>query len=197
VRGGRLPPVPALLLLPPIPASYTIRDLTRHATLDVGAEMPSNSLDNTARPGPTPLACTERSERACTEQSERACTACPACPERMRGKPSRREHSECVSSPSTEFHSPLLFANRGNAELEMVPSRCKQRTTTLSNRGEMRVVEALRREPRTPNSLPCLFANRNIAELAIVLSHCKQRATSLSNRYKLPFFGMRENGNQA
>jgi hypothetical protein len=126
--------------------------------------MQSNGLDNQAHP-------------------RLALLACAACPE-----PSRREHSECVSSPSTEFHSPLLFANRGNAELEIVLSHCKQRTTSLSNRGEMRVVEALRREPRTPNSSPCLFANRNMPELAIVLSHCKQRAATLSNRYKIAFF---------
>jgi hypothetical protein len=53
-------------------------------------------------------------------------------------------------------HSPLLSANRGYAELEMVPTPCKQRAITLSNRGEIRVVQALRRQSRAlhPSSLP-------------------------------------------
>ncbi len=54
-------------------------------------------------------------------------------------------------SPITT-HSSLLFANRGSAELAIVPSPCKQRATTLSNRGEMRVVEPLRRPSRTTQS---------------------------------------------
>jgi hypothetical protein len=69
---------------------------------------------------------TERSERACTEPSERVPVACPF------------GHKSPITS-----RSPLLFANRGSAELEIVPSRCKQRATTLSNRGEIRVVARL------------------------------------------------------
>jgi hypothetical protein len=40
----------------------------------------------------------------------------------------------------SEVEGPKLNANRGYAELAMALSRCKQRTTLLSNRGEMRVV---------------------------------------------------------
>jgi hypothetical protein len=150
--------------------------------------MPSNSLDNTARPGLSLLAGTACPEPSRRERRERACAACPACPEPTRGKPSRREHSECVSSPSTEFHSPLLLANRGFAELEILPSPCKQRATTPSNRGEIRVVEPLRHEPRGINPSPRLFANRNTAELAIVPSCWKQRTATRSNRHKIAFF---------
>jgi hypothetical protein len=86
-------------------------------------------------------------------------------------------------------HSPLLLANRGYAELEMVPSPCKQRTTTRSNRGEMRVLLPARHPSRaTHPASPKLDANRNIAELAIVPSCWKQRPTTLSNRHKIAFF---------
>ncbi len=51
---------------------------------------------------------------------------------------------------------PLLLANRGYAELEILPTPCKQRATLLSNRGKTRVVEPPRRPSRTthPSSLP-------------------------------------------
>jgi hypothetical protein len=85
-------------------------------------------------------------------------------------------------------HSPLLFANRGTAELEIVPSPCKQTATILSNRGEMRVVQAPPDEP-PPTTHPLLpIANRNTNLLAKALTHWKQRTGTLSNRHKIHFF---------
>ena len=118
--------------------------------------------------GPALLACT-----ACPEESrrERSRRACPACPERTRGKRSRRERSERACAEQSECvpvawplghklpiinRFPLLLPNRGYAELEILPSPCKQRATLLSNRGKTRVVKPLRGPSRTthPSSLP-------------------------------------------
>src|SRR5574337_856742 len=71
---------------------------------------------------------------------------CTACPERSRGKRSgrallaRTERSErALRAAERSRQSPLpthplfLFANRGYARLEIVPSLCKQRATALPN----------------------------------------------------------------
>ena len=109
--------------------------------------MQSNSLRNPVRPRPALLACTACPERSRRERSERACA----------------EESECVPVAWPLGHKlpiinrfPLLLANRGYAELEILPSPCKQRATILSNRGKTRVVEPPRRPSRTthPSSLP-------------------------------------------
>jgi hypothetical protein len=77
---------------------------------------------------------------------------CPECP----GKPAstgllKPEINSAGGSVACAFResrirrqSLLLFANRGYAGLEVVPTPCKQRATILSNRGEMRVVHPRR-----------------------------------------------------
>ena len=100
------------------------------------------ALSNVEGPA-LPVSTTAEVEPPCERERSKSTQA------KSRAQP-REPHARSFprKSPITT-HSSLLFANRGYAELEMVPSRCKQRATTLSNRGEMRVVEPLRRPSRT------------------------------------------------
>jgi hypothetical protein len=116
-------------------------------------------------------ACTERSERALLalrrikrSAVEGSLSKGPALPALSGVEGSLLKGSVACPFPHESpipSHSPLLFANRGSAELAMVPSHCKQRATTPSNRGEMRVVEPPRHEP-LPTPHPLLpIANRH------------------------------------
>ena len=115
-----------------------------------------------------------------------------ACPERSRRTKSRAQPREpngpvpFTSADRTEcVHPPLLLANRGSAELEMVPSPCKQRATLLSNRGKIRMVQPFRHRSRTthPSSLPFLIATRAYSREE--LTRWKQRPATPSNRHKI------------
>jgi hypothetical protein len=119
---------------------------------------------------------TERSEYVSTEPRERALTspsAFPPCPLWFSEPGGRRFHrvpvpvlpslpvmftgiSPGIAESQIPTHSPSLLANRGSAELEILPSPCKQRATLLSNRGKIPVVQPLRHPSRTthPSSLP-------------------------------------------
>jgi hypothetical protein len=129
--------------------------------------------------------------------------ACPSLPARHGGPAAARRQAgfDALSMNSAEgsvarpfrhesqipTHSPLLLANRGSAELEMVPSPCKQRVTLLSNRGEIRVVPPLRHRSRIthPSSLPFLIATRAYSREE--LTHRKHRLIRFSNRNKIHF----------
>jgi hypothetical protein len=163
--------------------------------------MPSNALGNSPRPKPACTACPEGSRRERSECALSPSTALrinsaegPALPalSGVEGRETKgRFPKGSLACPFPHespilTRSPLLIANRGYAELEIVLSPCKQRTTALSNRGGMRVVQPLRHRSRTTHpALPKLNANRNTNLLAIALTRWKQRVTTLPNRHKI------------